>query len=566
MGKLFDLVTERQSLYFAWRHVHSNGMSSKSEDTRIAIEQFGQDPLRNVNSLQSLLRSNAFSFDQQTGILKAKSSGKKRGIVLASVRNRIVERAILDVLQQKCEFIQDVNNCEFSVGGVPDRSVPHGLKIVLNAFETGKRHFARSDIAGFFDHVPRRTVIDFLSARIDEKRFIGLIEDATTVTLANESALGEDRKLFPSNDEGVAQGSPLSPLFGNILLSDFDNQLNSDDITCVRFIDDFVILGKTPEAVKLAFDNASEILSNLGLDCQNPYVDKCDPAKADYGPVESKIVFLGHQIQPGLLQPSRDARQELLSKIRSHLSIGRASIKQVKSEKDSFAARFRYAQTLDVIDKVITGWSQAFAYCDSESTFDDLDTKIDEELLNFRKFYRLQIEGLNSKERRRLAGVRLVKDVPRRTFDRLPKIIKINSKYIRETSMRISTDGSVIVNSKKSKSKKGPGGWAFVRHNSDEAESGFENDTTNNRMELLAVIKALEHYPAENLVIRTDSQYVSMTAGAKQTTKQNHDLWDRFQSLCDGRKVRIDWVKGHSGDQYNELADKMANAQARSAT
>ena len=90
----------------------------------------------------------------------------------------------------------------------------------------GKECFVRADISGFFDGIPRLDVIKILAQHVDDDRFLKVLEAATDVTLANENALGEDRKLFPTDEEGVAQGSPLSALFGNILLHEFDKQFN----------------------------------------------------------------------------------------------------------------------------------------------------------------------------------------------------------------------------------------------------------------------------------------------------------------------------------------------------
>lgn len=565
MGKLYDLVKQRSTLFNAWRHIRSNGVTSKSEDTRNAISQFDQDPVRNIASLQSKISSDTFAFDHQIGVLKSKAGRGKRGIVLASVRNRIVERAILDVLQERCPEIQAVNSCPTSIGGVPNRSVPHGLKLIVDGFEAGHTFFARSDISSFFDNVPRDRVIEFLRRHIDDAKFIDLFSRATTVSLENEKSLGEDRRLFPCDNTGVAQGSPLSPLCGNIILSEFDGQINSDDIVCVRFVDDFVILGRSERAVSDAFQQAEQQLAALGLQCKNPFKEKFDPAKADRGAVGDGIVFLGHHVQPGLMQPSRAARDELMAKIRAHLAEGRASLKAVKNAADSFAARGRFTQTLDIIDRVITGWAEAFSYCNSRNTFEDLDRKIDEELSHFRNFYRDLCIGLDWKGKRRLMGVRLVGDVRLSSFQELPELIKINSKYMRSDAVIVSSDGSVFRGRNGSGKELGPGGWAFVTHGSDVAGAGHESATTNNRMELLAVIKALEAHPIGPVRIRTDSKYVVDTANGKQTFKKNHELWKRFQELCKGRRVKVDWVKGHSGDPYNDQADQMANAQAKLA-
>jgi ribonuclease HI len=130
----------------------------------------------------------------------------------------------------------------------------------------------------------------------------------------------------------------------------------------------------------------------------------------------------------------------------------------------------------------------------------------------------------------------------------------------------------------------GPGGWGFlVRMANIETElCGGEPATTNNRMELLAVIEALQSltHPVEARVY-TDSQYVQKgitvwihswkqrgwkTAG-KEPVK-NEDLWRRLDALATGHRLQWHWVKGHAGHPDNERVDALARAgleQARGA-
>lgn len=109
----------------------------------------------------------------------------------------------------------------------------------------------------------------------------------------------------------------------------------------------------------------------------------------------------------------------------------------------------------------------------------------------------------------------------------------------------------------------GPGGWGAVLiwNGVVRALSGGEPHTTNQRMELTAVIKALEALkrPCE-VIVRTDSQYLvnTMTQGWKR--RANLDLWGRLDELCRVHKISWEWVRGHAGDPYNELADRLARA------
>lgn len=134
--------------------------------------------------------------------------------------------------------------------------------------------------------------------------------------------------------------------------------------------------------------------------------------------------------------------------------------------------------------------------------------------------------------------------------------------------VEIFTDGACSGNP-------GPGGWgAVLRYNDVEKElSGGEKSTTNNRMELTAVISALGvlKYPCE-VTVTTDSKYVydSVTKGWVYSWKKNGwkkadkkpalntDLWDELLALLDKHKVTFCWVKGHNEHPENERCDKLA--------
>lgn len=121
----------------------------------------------------------------------------------------------------------------------------------------------------------------------------------------------------------------------------------------------------------------------------------------------------------------------------------------------------------------------------------------------------------------------------------------------------------------------GPGGWGVVlSYNGHVRElCGGEPDTTNNRMEITAAIRALEALKERCRVqVYTDSTYVRngitewlpnwrrrgwRTAGRKPV--KNQDLWQDLASLADRHEVSWHWVKGHAGDPGNERADRLAN-------
>ena len=133
---------------------------------------------------------------------------------------------------------------------------------------------------------------------------------------------------------------------------------------------------------------------------------------------------------------------------------------------------------------------------------------------------------------------------------------------------KIYTDGACSGNP-------GPGGWGAVIFDQDNKQkniSGSEKNTTNNRMELLAAIMSLKKIKTNSeVVIFTDSTYVKngitewmknwKKNGWKNSNKKpvkNKDLWVKLDKLCEANSVSWKWVKGHSTNEFNNLADELA--------
>ena len=142
---------------------------------------------------------------------------------------------------------------------------------------------------------------------------------------------------------------------------------------------------------------------------------------------------------------------------------------------------------------------------------------------------------------------------------------------LENNTINIYTDGACLGNP-------GPGGWAYLYYlnNKKIFSSGGEKNTTNNRMELTAAIKSLQNISnAHHVILHTDSKYLingakewlekwklnNWKSSSKQKVK-NIDLWKQLDELLQSHNVDWTWIKGHSGDRFNEEVDEMARNEA----
>jgi cyclic pyranopterin phosphate synthase len=128
--------------------------------------------------------------------------------------------------------------------------------------------------------------------------------------------------------------------------------------------------------------------------------------------------------------------------------------------------------------------------------------------------------------------------------------------------IEIYADGACIGNP-------GPGGWGVVvvRDGHPETElSGHEPHTTNNKMEIRAVIEGLRHAPpGEPVKVVSDSEYVIKTQKFGWKKNKNLDLWSELDRVAADRKIEWAWTRGHAGDTFNEIANDLAQQAAAAA-
>lgn len=415
-------VREIKNLYKAFAIVRNNVNASGRNTFKAEVKEISANPIPLLKRIQTQLQKRQFIFERQHGVPKSKPSGNPRPIVVAPINNRIVQRAILNILQSedaniasRLGAIGDALRTPTSVGGVPKRGVSYGINLVKKAVRHGATHYLRSDIREFFTKIPKAQIVDFVHNQTGEAEFAALLGQAMATELENEDEIKEWLHLFPLEEIGVPQGSSLSAFAGNVVLRDFDRCLNERNITTIRYIDDFVILGQSEKAVRGAFCSAINILKALDMTAYKPD-EHTDKSKV--GAVADGFDFLGCSIKANGVMPSKTAKHNFLRDIRHTLNVGGQAIQNFGTADNKRRAEETFVQVLARVDRKIRGWGDAFSFANDRLPFHQLDDKISQLLKEFFERHRsnfIKSTDFDDKKRRAL-GVALLKDTPMRSM------------------------------------------------------------------------------------------------------------------------------------------------------
>ncbi len=408
-------VRRSKNLNRAWQHVYASGKKSSSEKTRQQIEDFKKEDLTYLQRIYKKLQAKTFKFKDNIGIApKKKGKSGVRPLVLMPVESRIVQRSILDTLQKLPEIKHTYLSIPTSFGGITkedDGGVPQAINAVKQAIADGAKYYIKSDIKDFFTKIPISAVIEILSRIIPEKEFLELFKDAVTLEVNVLSKYDKHKTLFDYSYTGTPQGCCLSPLMGNMLLNEFDNELNKGDIYCFRYLDDFIILAPNEAAANSAFRKAERLLKKYRLEIYNPDVDK---AKASKGHVNSKFEYLGIEFNRGMLRPSRDNRNKLISAI---TDIIQQSVQaDFLNISDTSLEDKSTLKTLEKVSNILKGWGNTFGQCCNDyNIFNQLDMQVDEILEKYlqdvaSKMKKIRKHNKSSQKIRRARGIHLLVD------------------------------------------------------------------------------------------------------------------------------------------------------------
>jgi RNA-directed DNA polymerase len=338
---LMGQVLELRRLRAAYEEVRANHGAAGVDG--VSVEEFGQRLEENLLKLISELRERTYRPLPVKRVLIPKPDGGQRPLGIPAVRDRVVQQAVLSVL----EPIFEVDFSPHSHGFRPGRSCFTALRELYGQVRAGHLYIVDVDIEKFFDTIPHEPLIDAVAEKVADGSVLRLIRLFL-------GALIQDGYRLMRPKAGTPQGGVISPLLANICLAKLDRVLEAEGVAFVRYADDVRLVSRTPAGARSAWKCTEEVLSGLTL--------RLNAKKTKLVSIHQGVDFLGYR----------------LVAVKGHLKvyISPKVIKRFRDEVRRLTRRTAGVSFVTMIDRLnyyLRGWGEYFKRAQASGVLDRLD-------------------------------------------------------------------------------------------------------------------------------------------------------------------------------------------------
>jgi RNA-directed DNA polymerase len=246
---LMEKIVDEANIETAWKNVRRNAGAPGPDG--ITVDEFPEWFRPRWPQIRQQLLEGTYRPAAARRKVIRKPDGGERLLGIPNVVERLIQQAILQVLTPTF----DPEFSESSFGFRPKRSAHGAIKQVQRTIREGCRHCVNMDLSKFFDRVQHDVLLVRVARKVHDKRLLKLIGRCLRA-----GVLMVDGVVQPS-PEGTMQGGPLSPILSNILLDDFDKEMERRGLRFVRYADDFQVFVRTPEAAQRVYRSVERFLT-----------------------------------------------------------------------------------------------------------------------------------------------------------------------------------------------------------------------------------------------------------------------------------------------------------------
>ena len=278
---LIDKVRRPDTLHKAWQAVRSKRGAGGVDGQSVA--RFAAHEQTYLRELAEALATGDYRAQALRHVEIAKGAGQTRALGIPTIKDRIVQRALKQVIEPifEHEFLPT------SYGFRPGRGCKDALREVDALLKAGYTHAVDADLQGYFDSIPRERLMARVEQRISDGQVLGLIRQWLDQDIVSEMA-----RWTPTS--GTPQGAVISPLLGNIYLHELDVYLRDHGYRMVRYADDLVVLCASAHEANQALDAVRQWVDANGLSLHPDKTHVGDCRQTGQG-----FDFLGYRFEAG---------------------------------------------------------------------------------------------------------------------------------------------------------------------------------------------------------------------------------------------------------------------------